>query len=99
MGHRTSLDSESPCLTTFILPWYPNDKSAYLKYIEHPLDLDHSVAVIPENNFKFLGENLASKWDINIFYVANDQGIQKFVQPNLEKIWTASSHSKPNYNV
>jgi hypothetical protein len=80
---RISSDSEIPCLTTFILPWYHNDKSTYLKYMAHPLV--HSVAIIPKGNFKFRGEKLASKWDMgNIFYVANEQGIQKFVQPNLE---------------
>jgi hypothetical protein len=60
----------------------------------HPLV--HSVAIIPKGNFKFLGEKLASKWDINIFYVANKQGIQKFVQPNLEKDLLAAIQSKPN---
>jgi hypothetical protein len=88
---RSSSDSQIPCLTTFILPWYPNDKSAYLKYMEHPLV--HSVAIIPKGNFKFLGEKLASKWDINIFYVANEQGIQKLVQPNLEKDLLAAIQS------
>jgi hypothetical protein len=88
---RSSSDSEFPCLTTFILPWYHNDKSAYLKYMAHPLV--HSAAIIPKGNFKFLGEKLASKWDINIFYVANEQGIQKFVQPNLEKDLLAAIQS------
>jgi hypothetical protein len=68
--HNEMEKAVSPCLTTFILPWYPNDKSAYLKYMEPPLV--HSVAIIPKGNFKFLGEKLASKWDINILYVAND---------------------------
>jgi hypothetical protein len=34
---HSSSDREIPCLTTFVLPWYPNDKSAHLKYMKHPL--------------------------------------------------------------
>jgi ribonuclease HI len=48
---------------------------------------------IPKGIFIFLGEKLASKWDINIFYIANEQGLQKLVQPNLEKDLLAAIQS------
>jgi len=43
------------------------------------------VAIIPKENFKFKAATHAPKLSINTFYVANEQGNQRFVKPDLDK--------------
>jgi len=38
-----------------------------------------------KGNFKFKATTHAPEWDINIFYVANEQGNQRIVKPDLGK--------------
>ena len=84
--------SEEPCLTAFVLPWWEN--SSYFKWMAHPRV--QTLARIPGKQFLFkkpdhwrTGETYAGhpKWDVHMFVVANDAGIQKFVRPRELQRW------------
>ena len=82
-------DSGQPSLTAFVLPWW--EDSAYFKWMKN--SHVHKITRVKAKYFKFKkadystrGELYAKnpKWDVNIFIVANELGIQTYV--NLSKL-------------
>jgi ribonuclease HI len=83
---HSSLSTEIPTLTIFILPaWKGGSNTAYLKWIHKRPDVCRMLATIPRKNFKFippqantmgLDAQLAGHphWDVNILMVGNHQG-------------------------
>ena len=84
-------DSNQPTLTAFVLPWW--EDSAYFKWMQHPLV--HQITRVKAKHFKFKKTDYATtgslyagnpKWDVNIFIVANQAGLEEYVNmPLLNK--------------
>ena len=78
--------TEEPSLTAFILPDWGTTGNAYQKWLSHPMA--HMLVKVPRNQFKFktpqhwcTGKLYAGhpKWDVNIFVIANPQGIERYL--------------------
>ena len=76
-------DTDSPSITSFALPSYPNNQSAYYKHLSHPLG--HLVIKIPKANFRYENSTLAPKRGVIIFYVFNKEGHEEFVKEQFVK--------------
>ena len=97
----SAIEADQPSLTAFVLPWWPD--SAYFKWMDHPLV--HSVARIKGRHFKFKRAEYSTKgqlyagnprWDINVFVVANRDGMDAYV--DMEKLHAGLQHAAAEFN-
>ena len=101
----SAMEAAEPSLTVFVLPFHDKTGTSYQQWLGHPLV--HNIAKIPKRAIKLqapeawkTGQTFRGhpRWDYLLFAVANNAGIQQFVQPHaiesgLKGMMTASQAS------